>query len=99
MTVGKISWAAAKLYSFLCAVCHQEYLHQEHSPRALPPDDLDLDGETLSDLELSSGGKETFVLEVIVCPDESRGYYPLVIVMPLPLHRFLVCTLHPAVLI
>ena len=40
-------------------------MNQESSPR-ITTDDLDLDGETLNDLDLSSGGKETFVLEVIV---------------------------------
>ena len=34
----------------------------------------------------------------IASPDESRGYYAFVIVMPPP-HRFLVCALQPAVLI
>ena len=41
-------------------------------------------------------------LDLIVSPDESRGCHAFVIVMPLlplPLHRFLVCALHPTVLI
>ena len=40
-----------------------------------------------------------WILRVIVSPDKSWGYYAFVIVMllPTPPQRFLVCALHPAV--